>query len=82
MSESEVSAAFATAEHDRTFNALTELMQELGALGITKENALPAFADFMLSVALIVGGAPLAREMIERLNTRIEQWQAKQRSEA
>jgi hypothetical protein len=62
--------------HGRLIDILTEALQKAGAEGITKEDVLPAVADFLSSLALIMAGEPGARAVIARIEGRIEDWKA------
>ena len=47
-----------------------------GKEGITKQDVLPAVADFLVSLALIMAGGEGARAVIKRIEGRIEDWKA------
>jgi hypothetical protein len=47
-----------------------------GKEGITKQDVLPAVADVLASLALIIAGEDGTRAAIKRLEGRIEDWKA------
>jgi hypothetical protein len=42
--------------HSRLIDILTEALQRAGAEGVTKQDVIPAVADFLTSIALIMAG--------------------------
>jgi hypothetical protein len=62
--------------HGRLVDILTEALQRAGTEGITKQDVLPAVADFLVSLALIMAGEPGARAVITRIEGRINDWKA------
>jgi hypothetical protein len=62
--------------HGRLIDILTEALQRAGEGGITKQDVLPAVADFLASLALIMAGEEGARAVIIRIQGRIEDWKA------
>lgn len=51
-----MSAANDDDPHGHLIDALTEALQAAGKEGITKQDVLPAVADFLASLALIMAG--------------------------
>jgi hypothetical protein len=62
--------------HGRLIDLLTEASQRAGKEGVTKQDVLPAVADFLASLALIMAGEEGTRAVITRLEQRIEDWKA------
>jgi hypothetical protein len=62
--------------HRRLIDILTEALQTAGKEEITKQDVLPAVADFLVSLALIMAGEEGARAVIMRIESRIEDWKA------
>jgi hypothetical protein len=59
--------------HGRLIDILTEALQRAG---ITKQDVIPAVADFLTSIALIMAGEAGVRAMMSRMENRIEDWKA------
>jgi hypothetical protein len=62
--------------HRRLIDLLTDALQTAGQEGVSKQDVLPAVADFLASLALIMAGEEGARAVITRLEGRIEDWKA------
>jgi hypothetical protein len=62
--------------HGRLIDILTEALQSAGAEGITKPDVIPAVADFLTSLALIMAGEAGVRAVMTRMESRIEDWKA------
>jgi hypothetical protein len=62
--------------HGRLIDILTEALQRAGAEGITKQDVIPAVADFLTSIALIMAGEAGVRAVITRMESRIDDWKA------
>ena len=62
--------------HGRLIDILTEGLQRAGAEGITKQDVIPAVADFLTSIAVIMAGEAGVRAVIARMESRIEDWKA------
>jgi hypothetical protein len=60
----------------RLIDILTEVLQRAGAEGITKQDVIPAVADFLMSIALIMAGEAGVRAVMTRMEGRIEDWKA------
>ena len=52
--------------------ALDKALHTAGKKGITKQDVLPAVADFLVSLALIMAAEGGARAVIKRIEGRIE----------
>jgi hypothetical protein len=62
--------------HGRLIDILTQALQRAGEEGITKQDVLPAVADFLVSLALIMAGEEGAPAVIKQIEGRIEDWKA------
>jgi hypothetical protein len=62
--------------HGHLIDLLTEALQRAGREGVTKQDVLPAVADFLASLALITAGEAGMRAVITRLEGRIDDWKA------
>jgi hypothetical protein len=62
--------------HGRLIEILIEALQKAGTEGITKQDAIPAVADFLTSITLIMAGENGVRAVITRMEGRIEDWKA------
>jgi len=62
--------------HGHLIDLLTEALQRAGREGVTKQDVLPAVADFLASLALIMAGEDGMRAVITRLEGRIDDWKA------
>jgi hypothetical protein len=72
----EMSAANDDNPHGRLIDILAKALHTAGKEGITKQDVLPAVADFLVSLALIMAGEEGARAAIKRIEGRIEDWKA------
>ena len=61
--------------HGRPIGILTEALRKAGAEGITKQDVIPAVADFSTPIALIIAGEAGVCVMT-RMESRIEDWTA------
>lgn len=71
-----MSAAIDDNPQRRLIDILTEALHTAGEEGITKQDVLPAVADFLVSLALIMAGEEGARAVIKQIEGRIEDWKA------
>jgi hypothetical protein len=59
---------------ERGIDILTETLQAMGKLGITKQEALPVLIGFMTAAARIMGGEAAAEAAVVRIRDRIAEW--------
>jgi hypothetical protein len=62
--------------HGHLIDILTEALQRAGRENVTKQDAPPAVADFLASLALIMAGEDGMRAVITRLEGRIDDCKA------
>jgi hypothetical protein len=71
-----MSAANDDNPHGSLIDILAKTLHTAGKEGIKKQDVLPAVADFLVSLALIMAGEEGARAVIKRIEGRIEDWKA------
>jgi len=62
--------------YDRVIRIMTEAARKVGRVNISREEFLPALADFTAATALIVQGEECLRAFITRMESRIDDWRA------
>ena len=62
--------------HGRLIGIVTEALRKAGAEGITKQDVIPAVADFWTPIALIMAGEAGVCAVMTRMESRIEDWTA------
>ena len=64
--------------YDHVLDVLIEAVRELGEVGMTRQDVLPALVDFVAAVGLILGEEEGARAVLARIERRISEWQSGQ----
>jgi hypothetical protein len=65
-----------SSDYDRVIDIMTDAVQKISKKGITKADFLPALVDFTAAVALAMRGEECLREIITRMEGRIDDWRA------
>jgi hypothetical protein len=64
-------------EYDLVICMLTEVARKAAKIGIGLEDYVPALIDYTAAVALAIGGEEALQAFITRMQTRIDDWRAR-----
>jgi hypothetical protein len=63
-------------KYNHVFDILTTAKSAIASTGISNEEMLPAFADFIGAIAVSAGSEASAQAVIERILLVVEDWKA------
>jgi hypothetical protein len=64
-------------KYNHVFDILTAAKSAIASTGISNEEMLPAFADFIGAIAVSAGSEASAQAVIERIMLLVEDWKAR-----
>jgi hypothetical protein len=63
-------------QYTHIFDILTAATDAIAETGISVQEMLPVFADFIAATAVSAGGEPTAEALTERIKRLVENWKA------